>query len=99
MITNQTHTPSPWHTDRKDEGKVIIDLPGDGAILILGYNTEANARLIAAAPDLLAALEFCHTRLFNYQAGMDEIRDPEITRQLNEVAIVAARIAIAKAKG
>ena len=109
------HTPTPWkveplqqkihgydnwnsYTVRHDRTNVHIATVGD-VDRYYEDNNEANARLIAAAPDLLAALEFCHTRLFNYQAGMDEIRDPEITRQLNEVAIVAARIAIAKAKG
>ncbi len=43
------HTSLPWTAERKDEGRVVIDLPGDGAIEILGYNTEANAALIVRA--------------------------------------------------
>lgn len=54
------HTPGPWETERG----VYIAGCGDhyevtanyGAILIAMPPCEADARLIAAAPDLLAAL-------------------------------------------
>ena len=48
--------------------------------------------------EMLAALELCHTRLFNYQAGMDEIRDQQATKELNAEAIDAARAVIEKAR-
>ena len=60
---------------------------------------EANAQLMAAAPDLLAALELCFTRLFNYQAGMDDLRYPEATSELNREALDAAKAAIDAANG
>jgi len=55
-----THTPGPWTT------KAVHGLPdeeftavigGDVEICILPPSGEANARLIAAAPDLLEALK------------------------------------------
>ena len=48
-------------------------------------NTEANARLIAAAPELLEALELVMDRL--------------VDRHETDEAAVHARAAIAKAKG
>ena len=59
-MTDTQHAPGPWATDGKDYGWCIMDLRGarvatvwrDGAPL-----ATANARLIAAAPDLLAALQ------------------------------------------
>ena len=66
-----SHTPGPWKVqtprgpqhaiDRKFE--IVAPLDG-GELVIVGEHTgidclkEANARLIAAAPDLLAACEY-----------------------------------------
>ena len=52
------HTPGPWH----DKDGIIRT--ADNAMLALVYSNgvgsvTANARLIAAAPDLLAALRGC----------------------------------------
>lgn len=57
------HTPGPWVTSATDD-TVVIDATGREVAAIDGdYNDpdtwpqmEANARLIAAAPDLLLAL-------------------------------------------
>ena len=54
---------------------------------------EANARLIAAAPEMLEALVECHRALF----GVVE-RDVERYDSVNYEAIKTARAAIAKAK-
>jgi hypothetical protein len=51
------HTPGPWFSADTHE---CPDVMADGGFLIAktrGINCEANARLIAAAPDMLAALE------------------------------------------
>lgn len=63
-----TYTPGPWHYE--ESTKTIRSIPTnywlatmdswDGAV-----NSEANARLIAAAPELLAALQ----RLMAYDFG------------------------------
>lgn len=59
------HTPGPWHLVQFDDESVsiIIGPSGDDRICEMHSNTEpesekdANARLIASAPDLLAALK------------------------------------------
>lgn len=56
------------------------------------------AYLMAAAPQMHRALELCYTRLFNYQVGMDEIRDPQATKELNAEALDAAREALDAAR-
>lgn len=57
------HTPGPWKVFL-DGVKTVCGRPGMDrsqlmpvVLLGLGCNKEANARLIAAAPDLLAACE------------------------------------------
>lgn len=62
---------------------------------VVGENTEANAKLIAAAPDLLAALE----SLFK-ECTMIHSRYGEFCNQKEaDAAIKAGLDAIAKAKG
>ena len=61
MKTETQHTPGPWETSRDavPAGHVQITVyefvSGDRVATV--FQNEANARLIAAAPDLLAALE------------------------------------------
>ena len=47
---------------------------------------------------LLEALKECYTRIFNYDAGMDELRDPESTKALNGIALEIAEKAIREAE-
>lgn len=66
---NTTHTPGPWYADKiQDRTAYNIFMPGYGsagasvqhcsnATGCMGPEVEYNARLIAAAPDLLAALQ------------------------------------------
>ena len=49
------HTPGPWHTD---ESKSFYVFDSDNNMVCNG-STQANARLILAAPELLAALKIC----------------------------------------
>lgn len=60
-MTKTSHTPGPWRITRdQTPGQfVTIDKVRDAhnsVICTLHVNAEANARLIAAAPDLLEAL-------------------------------------------
>lgn len=58
--TKTAHTPGPWRiTDRDDAWEIAPSGCGQSLaeITYTGGNAEANARLIAAAPVLLAALE------------------------------------------
>lgn len=58
-----THTPGPWHVGRKFEvgPRSDADDQSNGMVLpiadVYGENREADARLIAAAPELVKALQ------------------------------------------
>lgn len=64
MTTKAQHTPGPWRIDESEHApvahvRVVADFPEWGTgIAMCGRNdspiANANARLIAAAPDLLA---------------------------------------------
>lgn len=59
-MTEQKHTPGPWCVAEDGyEGAPMVALgDSDGYAKIFDHdNAEANARLIAAAPDLLKALK------------------------------------------
>ncbi len=72
------HTPGPWHVDTSSPyarycikpypGPIVCDLcpvdDDDSACDASGFVTLANARLIAAAPDLLCE---CRTQLENWR--------------------------------
>lgn len=85
-----THTPAPWSispTDWEDCHAGIY--AGEAncylAVIVGTPNSDADAHLITAAPDLLAALEWAV-----------ETAD---TEQYEADWYAAARVAIAKAKG
>ena len=77
------HTPGPWvarltgYTGRASAEFVVTPLNSTRAVAHIKHSTisptEANARLIAAAPDLLLALE---TLLFNalHGNGLDALQ-------------------------
>ena len=84
------HTPGPWHLSaskaciwHQDHGRICTP-PNHAQV----WNWEPNARLIAAAPELLAALEALLDMDVAYQRG-PRVQD----------AVAVARTAIAKAKG
>lgn len=65
-MSESKHTPGPWRVFRSTDGRVIIGIgeSDGGGITDAGFGTwrdgaeqEANAQLIAAAPELLAALK------------------------------------------
>jgi hypothetical protein len=98
------HTPGPWATEymkssRGGYAQQIFDANGVLVATAAWYpvrvsesttatNREANARLIAAAPDLLEALEAMY-EMFNGNGITPD----------DDAAIIAARSAIAKATG
>jgi len=91
---SRTHpTPGPWNIiDRPVSGAIQIVPSGTGlriATVTNCDNENDNARLIAAAPDLLAACKALLTHLL----------DPKGDREIREMAIDDARAAIAKAQG
>lgn len=79
----RSHTPAPWFNGW---GKVV-DAEGKAICMVTYRKNGYNDLLLAAAPELLAALE----GLLQYTGGWDET-DPTHP-------VVIARAAIAKAKG
>jgi len=93
-ITTETqHTPGPWmHKATASLGPQYAVYPEDsttGAVICIVYdhgNTEANARLIAAAPELLEALR-----------DIVRAHDVKMGKGAVKLRIELARVAIAKA--
>lgn len=81
-----THTPGPWTVDDTEYIDIVAPA-GRIAMLdsdLLTDHCEANARLIAAAPDLLAALQ----EMLKYAEGFEDADH-----------VIDARAAIARATG
>jgi len=100
----QKHTPGPWYTrhgqissETSTHGCTIADCNAT-ANGISDKEVEANARLIAAAPDLLAALEECITSEGAACFGDIENHPELMQRRLYAIADIA-REAIKKAQG
>lgn len=53
------HTPGPWHIDDASYGQIVCSRTSDVAVVrnTGGLPHHGNARLIAAAPELLEALK------------------------------------------
>ncbi len=89
MNTTQ-HTPGPWYLDAHDEkGWFLLSESGPDIMAEPFDCADADARLIATAPDLLSALEGA-LECLRMDSDMEEDFAPEIEK---------ARAAIAKAKG
>jgi hypothetical protein len=94
------HTPAPWTIDNRaiygNRGLIkpfIASVEDDHN----DHETEANALLIAAAPELLEALERCTAILWDMTGYLEECRqEPE---EEAHQAIKDARAAINKATG
>ena len=93
MKAEATHTPKPW-TNNDSYDSV---LGADGEVVCHTFGAvdpveRLNAKLIAAAPEMLKALELMFER-FRWQGGMFDRNNP------NANAIDKAEAAIAKATG
>lgn len=96
------HTPGPWTIYRTTDGRAILGI-GDadaGGITDAhfgfwrsGEEYEANARLIASAPDLLEALRIMVDAECSYMR-LNNLGDPEKNDRIR-----LSRAAIAKAEG
>lgn len=86
-MTQAAHTPGPWTILNRGYKSHVTDSDMRWNAEVVGPGHTANARLIAAAPDLLAALEIL---VFDCEAhGLDD----------NDAHLREARAAIARAKG
>jgi hypothetical protein len=100
-MNNTPHTPTPWYIAHHSDinGGQSIDIrhccdippftPEIHQIARLPENAMANARLIAAAPDLLSALDLI----------LNKINAHGLKNKHMIAAIEKAELAIAKAKG
>lgn len=101
------HTPGPWHTFAsgwaKERGQVEINAD-DGLTVAYAVTfvpsyratSEANARLLAAAPEMLEALEAWQT----YDSRDDSGPNAGVQMMLDyDRALTLTRAAIAKARG
>ncbi len=82
------HTSGPWVTNQSGlvtAGKNRLHI-AQTATIGMGHAADANARLIAAAPDLLAALR-------------ELLADPYLSDPINTDRMAQARAAITKATG
>lgn len=88
-MTNSKHTPGPWWFSDNGDNSFDIgaadyvharaslshSIPGAKGFYDAGH-TKAHARLIAASPDLLAALIRCEQVLYNYRMNHDAENNP-----------------------
>lgn len=83
------HTPGPWEIWPAENSVVITESLGRhiAAIPLATHEWKENARLIAAAPELLEALE-----------ELEALGSLELP-QRRDAALLKAKAAIAKAKG
>lgn len=106
---NAGYTPGPWTVqDEYDETLPIdgwdedldasVEIARVSLDMLTPKQREANARLIAAAPELLAALEAVMVAIDCYDSQHEASMARAINRS-NPLSIEAARAAIAKAKG
>ena len=106
-IASAQHTPGPWHWNMGDKhgDAMPILMSSVGYVCDFGNDrqyyptagnapSEADARLIAAAPDLLAAL-----RLFNNNASIKCAASGVYTIAVNGRDLIQMREAIAAATG
>jgi hypothetical protein len=105
------HTPGPWHVVEKAEhkGKGILHIVEEGGnsyweiatLMTHDAELEANARLIAAAPELLEALEEIVTELHGaiYNRALSTWATKEVAYKHADGLVEKYRALIAKAKG
>lgn len=93
----QSFTQGPWQTATNFHQNCVADADGIAIGYALGTDKEAraNARLIAAAPDLLAAL----TTFVAQYVELVESGDAGVWDAEKDAKVIAARAAIKKAVG
>ena len=93
------HTPGPWHLHNAEYGKYGIEPNQWGRLIHVEDETneaDSNARLIAAAPELLKALEHVVSTYRTFR-GVPE--SEQMWTSTDDAALEEGFAAIAKAKG
>ena len=84
-------TPGPWEVHRANTTRLGWDVQTEGGKDLVAFNLrEANAHLIAAAPELYAALDAALGALI--ECGCDD-------NDMGASAIASARLALSRARG
>ncbi len=97
MTTQATHTPGPWYSQptagHEMHGQSAIASEANGKTVAIAYDGRADARLLAAAPEMLEALRAMVARA--------PFIDQSVTEDglANCDALVKARRAISHAEG
>ena len=96
------HTPGPWWIEKdgsaENNNEVNVVNGSDGTMIVYGQANDADARLIAAAPELLDALQYLAAdfrSVVNSEFATHRLHDPA----KNDPAYLKAMAAIAKAIG
>jgi|688.fasta_scaffold02276_47 hypothetical protein len=83
------HTPGPWYSQptagHETHGQSAIASEATGKTVALAYDGEADARLLAAAPELLEALNNLAGGLVDYMND-DEAELPDVTEAIELIA-------------
>ena len=106
-MSDAKHTPGPWTAQRapKPTRHWVVNIPGDHPLVVgrtggpddIHERDGANARLMAAAPDLLAACEASLDAHHNAHDTGLAVRYP--VRECEHPICATLRAAIAKARG
>lgn len=98
--TTQQHTPGPWTLDGDGfvygEGNIVAD--PHSSLNIDHAELEANALLIAAAPDSLAANKLAKETITAFGVALTMLGDKTAAKNAKP-ALDALKAAIAKAEG
>jgi hypothetical protein len=88
---SNAHTPGPWEAWQRQSAVFVVACDFQVALLCDGNNSEinANAHLIAAAPDMLAAL----------RGILDDAKAYGMADSAFSGSLIEAAAAIAKAEG
>ena len=87
-MSKSKFSPGPWEVKQHDEGKELLIITEDGDIGAVWWSQTlqarpidtANAHLIAAAPEMLAALQKVRSNLTLESAHFATFIDPIIAR-------------------
>jgi len=93
---NAKHTASPWYTANTGNHQGLVISEHDGGNVAVAYNGEADANLIAAAPELLDMLRELVKAAYDQVPREEDME--EIWPELYEACGKAERL-IAKAEG
>lgn len=86
------HTQGPWLPQIWGDGSISIEAPGSITIARINDNdAEANARLIAAAPELLDACELLVAHMVDIEAVEDMSAGTKIVYGQGIAALKKAR--------